>query len=243
MTTSARASETVIVGRKYSLTGAWPYIRSRPSKCVLTSCLPEETPRDLRYLDLVRPRIDLQHLGVAAQLLDLELGHVAVAAEDLHGLERDLDRRLRRVELARRRLGEGHRLPRGGHLDLPEHDVLEVHARDLHLRELQLDQLEFADRAPELDARPRVLEALREALLDDPERHRRDAGPLHRERRLRARTAGDVLGLADEPVAADAHVLEEELPRRRGMEPHLPERLRLREARREIGRASCRERA
>src|SRR5689334_673398 len=194
MTTSARASETVIVGRKYSLTGAWPYIRSRPSKCVLTSCLPEETPRDLRYLDLVRPRIDLQHLGVAAELLDLELGHVAVAAEELHGLERDLHRGLRRVELARRGLGEVH-LPSGRrHLDLAEDEVLQVHACDLHLRELQLDELELADRTAELHAGAGVVERALAALLDDAERHCGDAGALHREGLLGAAARRRVLG-------------------------------------------------
>ena len=39
--------------------------------------------------------IDLQHLGVARELLHLVLGHVAVAAEQLHGFERDLGLGLR----------------------------------------------------------------------------------------------------------------------------------------------------
>ena len=80
------------------------------------------------------PGVDLEHLGVARQLLDLVLGHVAVAAEELHGLECDLGGRLRRVELPRRRLGQGQLLARALHLDLAEHEVLQVEPGDLHLR-------------------------------------------------------------------------------------------------------------
>src|SRR6266481_6003862 len=150
----------------------------------------EQRPRDLRHLDLIRPGVDLQHLGVAAELLDLELGHVAVAAEELDGLEGDLHRGLRGVELARRRLGELHRLAGGGHLDQAEDEVLQVHPRDLHLGELQLDELELADRAAELHAGARVVDRARAALLDDAERHRGDAGALHGERLLRAGAGG-----------------------------------------------------
>src|SRR5438067_13266608 len=39
----------------------------------------EQAAGDLGDLDLVRAGIDLEDLGVAAQLLDLEFGHVAVA--------------------------------------------------------------------------------------------------------------------------------------------------------------------
>ena len=45
---------------------------------------------NLRDLDLVGAAVDLQHLGVATELLHLELGHVAVASKQLHRLERDL---------------------------------------------------------------------------------------------------------------------------------------------------------
>ena len=87
-----------------------------------------------RDLDLVGAGVDLQHLGVAGELLDLVLGHVAVAAEELHRLERHLDRRLRRVELHRRRLGEAHRLALRRPVSIvAEHQVLDVHARHLHL--------------------------------------------------------------------------------------------------------------
>ena len=59
------------------------------------SSLPaEKVTCDVGDLDLVGPGVDLQDLGVAGQLLDLVLGHVAVAAEQLHGLERHLDGRV-----------------------------------------------------------------------------------------------------------------------------------------------------
>src|SRR6266404_8166143 len=76
----------------------------------------QQRSRDLRDLDLVGAAVDLQDLGVAAELLDLELGHVAVAAVELYRLEADVHRRLRGVELARRRLGEAERLAGGGEL-------------------------------------------------------------------------------------------------------------------------------
>jgi hypothetical protein len=152
-------------------------------------CAASRLRANLRHLDLVRAAVDLQHLGVAAELLDAKLRHVTVAAEELHGLERDLHGCLRRIQLAGRGLGEAHRLASFTHLDLAEDEVLEVHAGDLHLRELQLDQLELPDRLAELDARAGVVETQCEALLDDAEGHGGDAGALHRERRLGARAA------------------------------------------------------
>ena len=64
-------------------------------------------------LDLVGAGVDLQHLGVAGELLDLVLGHVAVAAEELHRLERDLDRRCApsRASWPTPRRGSGPRRP------------------------------------------------------------------------------------------------------------------------------------
>src|SRR5262249_61173719 len=48
----------------------------------------QQAPRDLTYLDLVGAGVDLEDLGVARELLDLVLGHVPVAAEELDGFER-----------------------------------------------------------------------------------------------------------------------------------------------------------
>ena len=52
----------------------------------------EQVLGDVGDLDLVGAGVDLEHLGVAGELLDLELGHVAVAAVELHRLQRHLDR-------------------------------------------------------------------------------------------------------------------------------------------------------
>src|SRR3954451_2041635 len=46
-----------------------------------------EGPRDHEALDLVGALVDLRDLGVAHVALDRVLGHVAVAAEYLHGLD------------------------------------------------------------------------------------------------------------------------------------------------------------
>ena len=117
---------------------------------------------------------------------------------------------------------------------MPEHQVLEVHPGDLHFRELRLDELEFADRPAELHAGTGILGAEFEALRDDPERHRRDARALHRKGRLGAGApapASRLLALAEQPLALDEHVLEEELPGGRGVHAHLAQRLGLHESR------------
>ena len=93
--------------------------------------------------------------------------------------------RRRRVELHRRGLRQVHRLARLRRLQHAEHEVLDVEPRDLHLRELQLDELELADRLAELHPFLRVLHRELEAPLDDAERHRGHAGAFDHERRLR----------------------------------------------------------
>ena len=96
-------------------------------------------------LDLVGAGVDLEDLGVAGQLLDPELGHVPVAAEELHRLHGHLGGGLGRVELHGRGLGQGEALAGGRHLDVAEHQVLHVEPGHLHLGQLQLDQLEVPD--------------------------------------------------------------------------------------------------
>jgi hypothetical protein len=89
-------------------------------------------------------RVDHQRLGVPGQLLDAVLGHVAVAAEELHRFHRDLGGRLGGVELCRG-LGQRDGLAGALLLDGSEHHVLHVDPGDLHLGQLQLDELETAD--------------------------------------------------------------------------------------------------
>src|SRR5438067_72086 len=142
------------------------------------------------------------------QLLDLVLGHVAVAAEELHGLERDLDRRVRGVELHGRRLGQAGLTPVGQDLDVAEQQVLDVEAGHLHAGQLLLDELELGDGATELDPALGVVDAELEAALDDAEGHGGHARSLDGERGLGLVPAAtdDLLGLTQEPVLADAHV-------------------------------------
>src|SRR2546421_491885 len=87
----------------------------------------------------------------------------------LAGTRPTIRARHRRVELHRGGLGQRHRLPRLRRLDHAEHEVLDVESRDLHLGELQLDELVVADRSPELLAFLRVLDALLETPFDDAE--------------------------------------------------------------------------
>ena len=66
---------------------------ARAGQCRLVPDLPsEQVLCDVGDLDLVGAGVDLQDLGVAGELFDPVLAHVAVAAEKLHGFERDLGR-------------------------------------------------------------------------------------------------------------------------------------------------------
>ena len=71
----------------------------------------EDLLRDHEALDLRRALVDLEELRVAHQLLDRVLLHVAVAAEDLHGVGRDLHRRVGREPLRERRLQRRRAVP------------------------------------------------------------------------------------------------------------------------------------
>src|SRR5689334_17079586 len=59
----------------------------------------DQVARDRELLDLGRPAAELHELRVAREALDLILFHVAVAAEDVDRLHRDLRRGLAAVEL------------------------------------------------------------------------------------------------------------------------------------------------
>ena len=115
--------------------------RTEAQRAALIVSAREQRARDLRHLDLVGAAVDLEHLRVAAELLDEVLGHVPVAAEELHGLQRDVHRRLGAVELARRGFGEAHGAALRGELDLAEDEVLHVHAGAKAL----LEQIAFDD--------------------------------------------------------------------------------------------------
>lgn len=66
--------------------------------------LAQQAPRHVGDLHLVASGVDHQRLGITRQLFDPVLGHVAVAAEQLDRVHRDIGGGLRAVPLDRRRL-------------------------------------------------------------------------------------------------------------------------------------------
>src|SRR5207253_6978557 len=102
-----------------------------------------------QLLDLRRPAAELHELRVAREALDLVLLHVAVAAEDVDRLHRDLRRGLAAVELAGADV-------LGPHADAPageevrEDEAPHVAEEAVHAREAALHELEVADRLSEL---------------------------------------------------------------------------------------------
>jgi len=80
-----------------------------------------------------------RNLRVSRELLDVELGHVAVATEHLDGVERHLGCCVHGVQLDSGRLGEGQALAVANGLEVPEQHIHHVHSSDLHPSELRLD--------------------------------------------------------------------------------------------------------
>ena len=64
--------------------------RRLPARRLTARSAAEQVLGDVGDLDLVGAGVDLEDLGVPGELLDLELGHVAVAAVQLDGLHRHL---------------------------------------------------------------------------------------------------------------------------------------------------------
>src|SRR6266498_5838168 len=126
----------------------------------------QEFSGDHEALDLRGALVDLVQLGVPHQLLDRVLLHVAVAAENLDGVGRDLHadvgrEPLRIAGLQRR----AHALidhPRG----LPAEQARRL---DLgrHVGDQEVDSLVHGDRHPELDALLRVLRRILEGRASD----------------------------------------------------------------------------
>src|SRR5437667_650436 len=183
----------------------------------------DQVTRDGELLDLRRPPAQLHQLRVAGEALHLVLLHVAVAAEDVDRLHGDLGRRLAAVELPGADVGERHRhLPAGE--EIGEGEVPHVAEEPVHAREPALHELEVADRLAELLALLRVLERQLEGAVGEAEGKGRDAGALVGEPALHVVAVLD--SAAEQVRARDAHLVQVDGARRRGVRAHLAEGLR-----------------
>ena len=123
-----------------------------------------------------------------------------------------------------------------GHADAPageevgEHEAPHVAEEPGHAPEAALHQLEVADRLPELLALLRVLERELEGAVGEPERQRRNARPLVGQPPFHV--VALLHAAAEEVLARDAYVVEEDGAGRRRVRAHLAKRLRRLEARR-----------
>ncbi|CFB95087.1 Uncharacterised protein [Mycobacterium tuberculosis] len=181
------------------------------------------------YLDLVAAGVDHQRLGIASQLLHPIFGHVAVAAEQLDGLHRDIGGGLRGIQLDRRGLGQRQLFAGFEPLDGLKYHVLHVDPRNFHFRQLQLDQLELPDVTAPQRAGLCVIHTQPVAFVDDAQRHERHAEAFDGEIGAGA-VAAVPLG-AKQAIRGQPHVVEEQLAGRRRHHAHLLERLALRQAR------------
>ena len=188
----------------------------------------EQSPCDMGDLDLVGAPVDLEHLGIAGELLDMAVGHVARTTEHLHRVQRNPKCLAGRVELHRRGFGQA-RLGTGiDSVDVVEDEVLDVQASDLHERQLVLDELEVPDRLPELHPVAGMLDTDLQATFDDPEGHRRNARSLGRERGLGAVSASRCGrnrrrggSPAQQAILLYIDVVEEQFARGRRVQAHL----------------------
>src|SRR5215211_3926192 len=146
----------------------------------------EDLAGDDQALDMRGALVDLEQLGVAHELLDRILLDVAVTAEDLDGVRRDLHGRVGGEALRERRVERG----------LAPEAVVE-HPRSLpgeqargldlrrHVRDEEVDALVHGDRDVEGDTLLRIVDRIVEGRLGDADRARRRAGPCEVERRHR----------------------------------------------------------
>ena len=111
--------------------------------------------------------------------------------------------------------------------------VLHIDPSDLHLGQLELDELQFGDGFTPQGALLGVFDAESLALVDDAERQRGDTDTFEHKSGLGTLAAAfgtDLLRLAEEPILVELHVVEEQFARGRRHDAHLLERLALGEA-------------
>src|SRR5439155_1024192 len=137
----------------------------------------QQLARDDDALDLAGALVDLHDLRVAEEALDGELARVAVAAQDLDRVGRDLHGRVGRPALGHGRLVGVARDPRI-HLArrVVDHEPGAVHEHR-HVGEHELDPLEARDRLTELLPLLRVAHRRVERRLADADRHRAGGRP------------------------------------------------------------------
>src|SRR5205085_7806371 len=103
-------------------------------------------------LDLVGALVDLGDLGVAHHALDRVLVDVAVAAEHLDGLDRDVHRRVGGEQLRHRRVAAELGVAAVGERARLVEQLARGGRPSLHVGELELDRLLLEDRLAERDA-------------------------------------------------------------------------------------------
>src|ERR687898_1469147 len=185
MTTSAPARASVSASARPSPREPPVTRATRPLRSISRLTWEKYLPCDHEPLDLRGAFVDLEQLRVAHELLDRVLLDVAVAAEDLDCVGRDLHCHVGCEPLRERRL-EGRALAvveqPGG---LPDE---EARGLDLgrHVRDHEVDALVHRNRLTELHSRLRVLDRVLVGGLCDPDGAGRGARPrevegLHRD--------------------------------------------------------------
>src|SRR3954447_9343121 len=132
-----------------------------------------QAPRQHNALDLAGSFADLEDLGVAVETADWRLVDIAVAAVNLHGVARRVDRDLRRVQL---RHG-GSFANRTALFAQPRglvHEVARILDGNGHVGAFERDGLVTADRSSERLALVRIRNRRLEARARHTERQRRD---------------------------------------------------------------------
>src|SRR4051794_11107162 len=164
-------------------------------------------PRDDDALDLVGALVDLGDLGVAHVALDRILLDVAVAAEDLDGLDGDAHRVVGGEELGHRAVLGQRGLAAVGHRARLVEQLARGGGAGLHVGELELDRLQVEDRLAEGDALARVLRGVVGRALGDAHGLRGGAQPRALE--CPERDAQAPALVADEVLVRHPDVLED----------------------------------